>query len=717
MVNTLYQDKSGVFQKKIAVLTIQAIVENRGCKKIGTVSINLAELVTTGKDKENISILNCSDKKAKACISVKGYSLGDSVSDNLSEMSEKSIHSVASENEFSGSLFHDNEHSEIEEENKSRNFGKKPPIFKKNNESYKSEEETLRYIDIKAANSVLEKENQRLVSEKEDVKIQLGIVTEKAKKEREMFCEHANKLDEEIDSIKLKNVILVRKNQKKKEKILEIKKSYEEVLEDYEKVKANFTVAEKVKLMDEVKMQKKIAQDCKERMIKLREAVEDLENFKEISENSCEQLKSLNLKHMAEISRLKRQISDQQEAFFEKVPEDQSNYKKKIEGILTELKKELAEAHNETDEATSRQTEFATEIQKLRMKFSSIENGLKEKVRNLEYELEEKSQEISNLNERLEEEMKNSKKIERKTIVEKEATNVKMSALARNFHDLASEKESIEKNYLEHQRKYVRNRSETDASALDKLQRTLTLYQGEIIKLHKVISEKEAENQELLEKVNQFEHAEEVFNLSDEASSSFSQEQISLLKTKMKRKDNEKHSLLEKNKILEKELELTLEKQKESQKSLENQISSLRIQIISMQENGEKSNIDPKDFVLTMQEESYKQEIEMKKLEIKELKNLIAKLNEDLKSMEKKYMDSKVNLANLELQKENIFGKYREMQDLIKEYSTSYTTMEVEFYKINERFGQTLNKNNELENEVQNLKFQNSELLKRRRKN
>jgi LysM repeat protein len=84
-------------------------------------------------------------------------------------------------------------------------------------------------------------------------------------------------------------------------------------------------------------------------------------------------------------------------------------------------------------------------------------------------------------------------------------------------------------------------------------------------------------------------------------------------------------------------------------------------------------------------------------------------LQEEYKSLEKKYVDAKMGWANADLEKENIVQKYRDAQEQLRDYSAQYTVMEVEMYKINERFGQTLNLNNELELEVNNLRSQIAE--------
>ena len=718
MVNTLYQEKSGAFQKKNAMLTIHAYVDNRGSKKIGSVAINLSDCVNATKDKESVSIAECSDKKAKICISVRGYSLGESVGDNMSETSEKSVQSLGTEGDFSGSIFHEQEAHEGEEESKTKIGSKKPPIFRKASDSGKAEgEESARFIDIKAAHSLLEKENQQLRTEKDDIKIQLEIISEKARKEREMFCEHANKLDAEIDGFRQQNNLLQRKLVRRREKAREMKKNWEELSEECENLKMNHNISDKVKLLDEIKRQKAIAIESKETTEKLMAEIEEIQNLREISENSREQLESLNLKYIADISNLKRKISDQQEVLLAKTPDDQASYKKKVDTIISDLKKELAEVQNERDEASAKRTELVMEIQKLRSKYIASENSMKTTIRNLNYTLENRNDEINSLNERLDEEMKNSKHFERKTLIEKEEIDGKLLTLNKNIKELATEKDSIEKNLLEHQRKQIRNRSETEPNSLESLQKNLALYQAEIQRLKRSLAQKESENQEFADKIFQLEHAEEIYNIGNAGvGNSFTQEQVITLKGKISHRDNEMLSLIEKNKLLGKELELTIEKQKETQKSYENQMASLRIQIITLQGRDGKEPKDTKEFVSSMQEESYKQTIEMNKLEIKELKNLIVKVQDDLKAMEKKYMDAKVSVANLDLQKDNIFVKYREIQETLKESSKNYTTMEVEFYKINERFGQTLNQNNLLENEIQNLKGQIYELNNRKRR-
>lgn len=73
---------------------------------------------------------------------------------------------------------------------------------------------------------------------------------------------------------------------------------------------------------------------------------------------------------------------------------------------------------------------------------------------------------------------------------------------------------------------------------------------------------------------------------------------------------------------------------------------------------------------------------------------------------EKRYVEAKMSLANAEMEKEVLAQKYKEAQEKLRQYSQQYTELEVEFYKVNERFGMTINAQNELEMEIQTLRAQ-----------
>ena len=112
------------------------------------------------------------------------------------------------------------------------------------------------------------------------------------------------------------------------------------------------------------------------------------------------------------------------------------------------------------------------------------------------------------------------------------------------------------------------------------------------------------------------------------------------------------------------------------------------------------------ELMADWQKESHNQSLQLLKIDLNELKSKYSDIQEEYKTLEKKYVDSKMGWANADLEKENITQKYRDAQEQLRDYSAQYTIMEVEMYKINERFGQTLNMNNELEMEINTLRKQ-----------
>ena len=728
MINTLYQSKTGEYQKKNAVLSIIALIDNGTTKKVGKVTINLSNFVEKSLFNEFITIAECGDKKAKVCVSVKGKIVTDNVSDNTSEASGNSAASIGSE-DLSNSLFREQDLGLEEEKSKSIVLNnKKPPIPRKGSESKILDikviepEENTRYADIKASNSLLEKENQQLKIEKEDLILQIKHKNEESIKERENYFFLSNKLDLQIESLKSENSKLTTKLKNKKEKLAKALKDYQDLSEDNEKLKKNFSSFEKVKFLDDLKTSKKLIQDLKEKEIKLAKDLEYALNDKEISDNSREQMQDLNLKYKSEIVTLKKTIKEQQEFFLSKVPDDQLNYKKKIEGIVNDLKSEIKDLANERDEGLGKQTQMISEIQRLKRDLLLKEDKLQDVIRKFNFQLEEKSLEIENLNERLEEEIKNSKKLERKTFTEKEELDGKLKKLNNKVSNLANQKEAVEKSLKEQEKTFLRNRSETEPSLLEKLQKSVNLYQSEVQRLKGIIAKKDKENNDLNEKVFELENELLLINKIETAPESDKDalftEQIKILKEKIKVMtsafDTEKDKLNEKIKESEKKLELSVQNAKEAQKRYESQISNLKVEIISLQHNETKPN--SVEYVTDMKEESLTQLIEMKKIENKELKSLLLNLREELKASEKKYMNLKVGQANFDLEKENIIKQYRDAQEMLKQCSENYNLIEIEFYRINEKFGQTLNSNNQLENENQILKSQIYQLLHRKKR-
>lgn len=743
MINTLYEEKSGNFLPKKASLAIIAHIGKRSTKKLGEIHLNLIDYMKEGANRTSFTIQGCPDKKALVVVSVKAQSMGDSIKDYTSDASGSELgveedqlnsgnssFSKRSEQlscDLTSNVINESETNSLEEENKIKGQNRKPPIPRKNTDGSKEveKEEKLRYVEIKAQNSLLEKENQQLKSEKDDLRIQMEIVIEKSKKERENFMEHANKIDVDLETIKSENYKFKEKLRRRKDNYKKVQKELEEVSVELLSLKANFSQSEKLKFIDEIKSLKKQIFDNQNEISKLAALLESDYNEKEIIQNSKDQLQSLNLKQMSEISSLKLKISEQQNLLINKIPDDQTSYKRKIESVVQDLKKELEYAQNERDDALSHQTDLLSDIHKLKRDFTNKEDELRSKIRKLEFENEEKANEIQFLNERLEDEIKKVSNIERKTLNAKEEFNEKMVKMHKNITEIAKEKESVEKTLMDHQRKALRNRSETDPNGLEKLQKSLNSYTTENSKLRNIIKEKDILIEELKEKVIQIERDfgevsnHGIFTEQVDSNEEMLKERIATLQGQIQNSNQlfvrEKNLMLDKTRLLEKELEVAIQKNKDMEKNYETQISALRVENIVLKEHQEKMG-NPGNSQVILGEEAYKQTIEMKKIENKELKTLIVKMQEELKIMEKRYMDFKMNYASLELEKESVSKKYKDIQNSLNEFTASYKLMEEEFYRTNENFGTTLNENNELVNEIQLLKGQIEELMKRRKK-
>jgi len=302
MMNTMYQEKSGVFLQKSANLQIFAQTESKKSQKVGEVKLNLVDYMNEPLVQKFFPISGCGDKKAKVSLSIKGRLLGETFTENASDASGGSLN--VSEDEKS----HYSEH----ETSLEKNLYKKPPVFKGHTET--TSEEKQRIVNLTAKVSMLEKENQQVRSEKEDTKLQLKLLIENSQKERQKFCEHSLKLDETVEELKHSNKKLEKKVQKKNEKLRKQKKDFLEANEEVQTLKSKFTETEKLKLLEVLKGKNRENFELKEEIEQLRNLMEIHENEKEILENAKNQMQSLNLMYLNEISGYKVKIFELQES-------------------------------------------------------------------------------------------------------------------------------------------------------------------------------------------------------------------------------------------------------------------------------------------------------------------------------------------------------------------------------------------------------------------
>ena len=760
MINTLYQEKTGSFQRKKAVLSVQAIIEGQGMKKVGSLSVNLSDFYNQSLTRQEVPLEGCPDKKALMCVSIKAQALGDvTISDNVSDASGMTGFSMGTEGDYQGNLFLEQDLAGFEEEAVAPkiipgSFGKPPlvrgPFMKlpdsgpvnpmkiseaMDNQRIRIEEESNsgKLAELKAQVHILEKEALQAKSEKDDLKVQIGVVLEKSKKERESYSEHLKKLDSEIDGFRKKNENLTERVQRRDEKIESLKSNNEDLLNDLKETEKKYVDGseERDRLKSENDKYKTKISDYEQRMQKLNNHIESLREEKGQIENSYQQVQNANIQLKLDIDQLRHEISDSRDSYSARGPDNEAtfeNYKKKTEAMINNYKKDIKVLEHEREEALSKQTDMTFELQKAKAEIAAVDERYRQQLLKLEKETEDLREDNTEIKQRLDEELQSRKLVERKSTIEKSDSENKLSKLMQSYQELKSKKEALEQTLTEYERQLHKKQNdfETDTSRAKKLAERCESFEK---KLSKYKDERKNKNKEL-DELGSIKEALEQENftlrehLKTATTTEFSdpaniilQEQVEGLQARIKNSEQnfakEKVSLNEKIKILENQLSILEKKKKELTDSYENQIHKLTVdnnilhdQMSSLRIASPNKSTTSSDLIAEMQKESHNQSLQLMKIDLNEFKSKYVDLQDEYKALEKKYVDSKMGWANADLEKENIVQKYRDAQEQLREYSAQYTIMEVEMYKINERFGQTLNMNNELEMENNTLKLQ-----------
>lgn len=771
MINTLYQEKSGKFQRKKAVLTVQAIVEGKGMKKIGSVGLNISDYYSSPLNNQAFPLENCPDKNSRIWVSIRGQALGDAtIADNMSEASGVTGFSMGTEGDYSANLFHEQNLEDIEEGNASGpqiipgRDGKPPmirgPLMKfpdsgpvnpmkiseaMGNQRQKLEEEmnSTKITELKASLQLLEKENLQIKSEKDDLKVQLSISLEKSKKERENYSEHMKKLDTDIDSLKKKNETLRDRVQRREEKIEKLKKDNDSMLNDIKELeKSSFGTSEEKghlrtendQLKAKISEQDQKIQNLNKHIDSLREEKKSLENSLQQSQNTISQLK-------ADFELLRHDFTESRETVPSKGQDGDAvfeNYKKKTEVLINNYKKDIKTLEHEREEALSKQTEMTFELQKAKSEAGAIEERYRQQLLKFEKEHQGIKEENSEIKQKLEDELNSRRIIERKSSVEKNDFDNKLSRMNQTFQEMKAKKESLEQTLAEYERQFHKKQSEYENDSAnnkklmekcEKLEQKVKKYKDEVSAKNKelegIYATKESLEQENFTLREHLKTATTT-EFSDPANIIL-QEQVESLTNRVKQNEQnyqkEKSSLNEKIRILENQVSILEKKKKETLDNYEQTVHKLTVEnsmlkdrVKENKDSAQHKHISSTDLIAEMQKESNNEAIQLMKIDISELKSKLTEIQDENKALEKKYVDAKMGWANADLEKENVMQRYRDAQEQLREYSSQYTVMEVEMYKINERFGQTLNQNNELEMEVNNLRIQVEELKNTKKK-
>ena len=259
MINTLYIKKKGAFLEKKAVLTVLAYLDGKGVKKVGKLTLNIAEYGSNPLARKEFPLLGCPDKKARICLSVNAQNLGQvSAHDNMSDDSGGTGYSMGTEQSLDESMFATSQADlSIESMTESSRVipgkqGKPPAIIKnlvkaseigsrvpdrsattpKSGVTFEELFGKAKFQELKAQLSVMEKDNKQLTEEKEDLKTQLALHIENFKQERERLIEHIKELDADIQTYIKELATAQDKGKKKSSKYKKLQKTRDDILKD-----------------------------------------------------------------------------------------------------------------------------------------------------------------------------------------------------------------------------------------------------------------------------------------------------------------------------------------------------------------------------------------------------------------------------------------------------------------------------------------------------
>eukprot|EP00358_Blepharisma_japonicum_P007159 CAMPEP_0202942900 /NCGR_PEP_ID=MMETSP1395-20130829/3139_1 /ASSEMBLY_ACC=CAM_ASM_000871 /TAXON_ID=5961 /ORGANISM="Blepharisma japonicum, Strain Stock R1072" /LENGTH=764 /DNA_ID=CAMNT_0049639667 /DNA_START=109 /DNA_END=2400 /DNA_ORIENTATION=- len=750
MINTLYQEKSGEFLRKKALLTIQAIVDGQGMKKVGTLSLNISEYYNSSLEQKIFAVEKCTDKNAKICISIHAQPLGDlGIADNMSEASGVTGFSMGTEGDFDGPLF-DQDIGDLEEEahapkiiptsvakqSINRPILKLPDIGPVNplkitqafSPKPPPDSETP---ELKAKLEVLEKEKTQLKAEKDQLKVDLGVQYEKAKKERQQYIDYTKKLDTDLDALSKKNEALRERNARRNEKIKILKQTKDNLLNDLQEAEKSLAdgLADKEVLKSENNDLRDELRVAKDNLIKLEKQNESLKQDFANLENSYRSLQDINAQLKMDLESIRQEFAASRETLTARGMENDSvfnDYKKKTEVIINDYKRELKNLEHEREEALSKQTELTLELQKTKAELTAFEEKFRDQSIKLERELNQLRENNAELNQRAEEEIQSRKQLKEKMVADKAEFDSKLAKITQNYQETKAKKDQLEQSILEYERQLHRKQTEQEGDTVNiqKFQDKIESLEKNAARLKQEIKEKDKEIEEIYRLKEALDEENTMLSeqLKKATTTEFSdpaniilQEQIQNLENKLKMTElaykEERNSLHERMEILENQIEILEGKNEENSAFYEDQLHKLTVEnqlmLRELEEIRKEKSFTAKtnaEMIASMQEEHYKQNLHMLEVEVADLKTKLSQSLGDYKTMEKKYVDSKLSWANVDLERETLIQKYKDAQEQLRDYSSQCTVMEVELYKINERFGQTLNNYNELEMENHNLR-------------
>lgn len=395
---------------------------------------------------------------------------------------------------------------------------------------------------------------------------------------------------------------------------------------------------------------------------------------------------------------------------------------------VNELRKQLKEADTAREEALSRETEVTLQVQSVKQEWAQGEARSKRALAVRDKEIAELQSEANELVAALEDE-RSGWKSERDSLTAVLAEQkTRVEKLAKQLEEAISSRDTLQQARLSLERQL--HRAKADSSSEESSKKTMEAkvetLESSLFELRKAAAQQERQLKEV--SAARLKAEEQVFTLRSQLSSgsqdtsqstTLLQAQINALEEQLAEavlSQSQTEKLQERVEFLERTNEILQNQKKQMADKLEAEVSRLRAENEALQNQREQR---PKagQLMNSAHEESLRQSVQMLQLEISEANNRIKRLEEESRTADQKYVDAKMGWASADLERETALQRVRESQEKLRTVSQEYTMIEVEFYKVNERLGQTLNMYNDLENDNQRLRqtLEASERGKKRR--
>ena len=693
MINTLYKEKNGYFKTKSIEIIIAAHLDNNSSKKLGIVELNLSDYCNAPVTDQMFSLKDCFDKNARLWISVSAKVMNEGVfTDNISDISRPSL-TQGTDEYMTGSLFSD-------DSERIRHTGK----------NLTCQEFTNQSKELKEKINDLEKLIENLTTEKNTLKVQLGIAYEKSKIERDEVMEHIKELDRKLQEQGKCNFENIEKSNLRKEKIRTLKNEMwilKEKITEYENSEIEIAVLEQ--------RYKSKKQSLKRR---IRDLLQDVQsNSEEITQIKLENrdLKS-QLRSSTDLQRSKTLGIDTPESHSRKHTDTIGNLYK------GQLKSQIQLLEDKKEEALSKQTELVLEIQRNKASLLIAEEKYKQDISKLEAEIFELKQEKNEFIQNTQHTGPKSR--QSRLLIDKDIKKYKINTIFKNFQELENRKDETENESKEYEVQFYQKyaQSENDSYNFQDFQNKIKMYEKNAasMKIQIQLKDKELEenlknNESLLIEISKLKSQMKLFTESEfsDTPTKLLQEQLitcekNLAEAKLELKIEQVQNSEQISQILGQLVKVKSTLQ-ESEDFYVNKINQLTFEkeMLHQQINGNpfcQPRKSTSELVHLAQEENFNQTIQLLRLEVSELNNRLKLVQDKNQIIEAKLGKRKTKIMGLKEDKRKYQKKFRESQEMLRILSTKINNYEVKIYEINEEYIKYFEYSKELEIEIQNLK-------------